>query len=167
MKVTDLKSEIVAVPVRKSATTFTLGDGLWRREAADIIHIDPRFDAGFTGARIAAGIAEAAGLPVVSHSMYELGIAQCAYMHLIASCPNFVYANQTSYDDLADDVIKGGLLKFKDGCMDLPEKPGIGVELDRQKVEKYHAFYEEKVKGTEPSREVPHYRFMSYRKFFK
>ena len=159
----------VTVPVASHESSWTFYEVLnvIKKGAADVIHIDPRLDAGFTGARIAAGIAEAAGLPVVAHSMYELGIAQCAYMHLITSCPNFVYANQTAYDDLLDDVIMGGRLEFEDGYMDLPEKPGIGVELDTQRMEKYHASYEEKVKGKEPPGEVPPYRFMSYRKFFQ
>lgn len=159
----------VNVPVASHESSWTFYEALnvIKKEAADVIHIDPRFDAGFTGARITAGMAEAAGLPVLLHSFYELGIAQCAYMHLAASCPNFILANQSAYDSLIDDVIMGGRLEFKDGCMDLPEKPGIGVELDTQRMEKYHAAYEENVKGKEPPREVPPYRFMSYRNFFK
>ena len=45
MKVIDLKSEIVAVPVRKSATTFTLGDGLWRM----VVIVEVFTDEGFVG----------------------------------------------------------------------------------------------------------------------
>jgi L-alanine-DL-glutamate epimerase-like enolase superfamily enzyme len=159
----------VNVPVSSHESSWTFYEALnvIKRGVADAIHVDPRWDAGFTGARITAGIAEAAGLPVLTHSYYELGIAQCAYMHLIASCPNFILANQSGYDSLIDDVIMGGRLEFKDGCMDLPEKPGIGVELDPQRVEKYHAAYEENVKGKEPPSEVPLYRFMSYRNYFK
>ena len=133
----------VPIAAHESSWTFYEVLNVIKKEAADIIHIDPRFDAGFTGARISAGIAEAAGLPVVMHSFHELGIAQCAYMHLIASCPNFVYANQTAYDDLLDDVIEGGPLKFKDGCMEVPERPGIGVELDEEKVKEYQKLYGE------------------------
>jgi glucarate dehydratase len=156
----------IPIAAHESSWTFYEVLNVIKREAADIIHIDPRFDAGFTGARISAGIAEAAGLPVVAHSFHELGIGQCAYMHLIASCPNFVYANQTAYDDLLDDVILGGRLGFKDGCMNLPEKPGIGVELDSQKLEKYHRFYEERVKCA-PAKEASAYKLMSYRGFFR
>ena len=80
----------VPIAAHESSWTFYEVLNVIKKEAADIIHIDPRFDAGFTGARISAGIAEAAGLPVVMHSFHELGIAQCAYMHLIATCPNFI-----------------------------------------------------------------------------
>ena len=156
----------VPIAAHESSWAFYEVLNVIKREAADIIHIDPRFDAGFTGARIAAGIAEAAGLPVVAHSFHELGIGQCAYMHLIASCPNFIYANQTAYLDLLDDVIVGGLLKFKDGCMDLPEKPGIGVELDERKLEKYNVYYEEKVKGRGLKGENLIHKLMPYRRFY-
>jgi L-alanine-DL-glutamate epimerase-like enolase superfamily enzyme len=139
-----------------------------KREAADVIHVDPRFDAGFMGARLTAGMAEAAGVPVVMHSFTELGVAQCAYMHLIASVPNFTLANQSGYRHLTDDVIKGGLMTFKDGCLDLPEGPGIGVELDQEKVETYARYYQENIKGKEFSQPwlTPQYMLMQYRRFF-
>jgi L-alanine-DL-glutamate epimerase-like enolase superfamily enzyme len=139
-----------------------------KRGAADVIHVDPRFDAGFMGARITAGMAEAAGMPVVVHSFGELGVAQCAYMHLIASTPNFILANQSGYHRLTDDVIKGGLLAFRDGCLDLPEDPGIGVELDPEKVEGYARYYSENIKGREFSQPwlAPQYMLMQYRRFF-
>ncbi|HDN62896.1 MAG TPA: mandelate racemase/muconate lactonizing enzyme family protein [Candidatus Bathyarchaeota archaeon] len=155
----------VPIAAHESSWTFYEVLNVIKKEAADIIHIDPRFDAGFTGARISAGIAEAAGLPVVMHSFHELGIAQCAYMHLIASCPNFVYANQTAYDDLLDDVIEGGPLKFKDGCMEVPERSGIGVELDEEKVKEYQKLYEEV--RSKLTKKFSKYRLMSYRSFFK
>jgi L-alanine-DL-glutamate epimerase-like enolase superfamily enzyme len=139
-----------------------------KQGAADVIHVDPRFDAGFMGARITAGMAEAAGVPVLTHSFGELGVAQSAYMHLIASAPNFTLANQSSYRRLADDIIQGGPLTFGDGCLDLPESPGIGAELDPEKVECYARHYRENVKGKEFSRPWlrPQYMMMQYRRFF-
>jgi len=160
----------VNVPIASHESSWTMYDALnvIKREAADVIHIDPRFDAGMTGARLTAGMAEAAGLPVLTHSFGELGVAQAAYMHLIASGPNFILANQTGYRGLADDVIKGGPLQFHDGCMDLPEKPGIGVELDPQKVAQYARYYDEKIKGTEFTQpwQTTKYALMQYRRFF-
>jgi glucarate dehydratase len=100
--------------------------------------VDPRFDAGFTGARISAGIAEAAGIPVVLHSYGELGVAFAGCLHLAASCPNFSLANQgTSYRLLTDDVIAGGPLRFDVSRMALPIGPGIGVQLDEDRVAAY------------------------------
>jgi len=160
----------VDVPIASHESSWTMYEALnvLKQEAADVIHVDPRFDAGFMGARLTAGMAEAAGVPVVVHSFGELGVAQCAYMHLIASAPNFILANQSGYHHLADDVIKGGLLTFTDGCLDLPEKPGIGVELDRDKVETYARHYRENIQGREFSQPWlrPQYMLMQYRRFF-
>jgi L-alanine-DL-glutamate epimerase-like enolase superfamily enzyme len=160
----------VDVPIASHESSWTMYEALrvLQREAADVIHIDPRFDAGFTGARLTAGMAEAAGVPVVMHSFGELGVAQCAYMHLIASTPNFTLANQTGYHRLTDDVIKGGLLRFENGCLDLPERPGIGVDLDPEKVGAYARYYQEQIKGKEFSQPwlTPQYSLMQYRRFF-
>jgi L-alanine-DL-glutamate epimerase-like enolase superfamily enzyme len=160
----------VDVPIASHESSWTMYDALnvLKRGAADVIHVDPRFDAGFMGARLTAGMAEAAGMPVVVHSFGELGVAQCAYMHLIASAPNFILANQSGYHRLTDDVIRGGLLAFKDGCLDLPEEPGIGVELDPEKVQTYTEYYRENIKGREFSQPwlTPQYMLMQYRRFF-
>ena len=160
----------VDVPIASHESSWTMYEALnvLKREAADVIHIDPRFDAGFMGARLTAGMAEAAGVPVVMHSFTELGVAQCAYMHLIASVPNFIFANQSGYRHLTDDIIKDGPLTFKDGCIDLPENPGIGVELEPNKVETYARYYQENIKGKEFSQPwlTPQYMLMQYRRFF-
>ncbi len=160
----------VDVRIASHESSWTMYDAMnvIKRGAADVIHVDPRFDAGFVGARLTAGMAEAAGMPVVLHSFGELGVAQHACSHLIASTPNFILANQSGYYDLTDDIIKGGLRKFKDGCLDVPDEPGIGVDLDPDKVEKYARYYDENVKGKEFSQPwlMPKYMMMQYRRFF-
>jgi len=158
----------VGVPIASHESSWSFYDALnvVKHEAADIIHIDPRFDAGFTGARVAAGIAEAAGMPVVSHHWAMLGVSTAAYMQLIASAPNFTLANQTGYNYLVDDVIEGGPMKMRDGCMELPEKPGIGVELDQTRLVRYATRYEETVKGSELEARLTPYQLMGYRRFF-
>lgn len=133
----------VNVPILSHESSWTFYDALnvIKKEAADALQLDPRFDAGFIGARIAAGMAEAAGLPVVHHCFSQLGVATGAFMHLIASCVNFTHANQTEYPNLTDDIISGGPWQLRDGCLSLPEDPGIGIEIDQEKVEKYSKYY--------------------------
>lgn len=146
----------VNVPICSHESSWTIEGVLnvIREEAADIIQLDPRFDSGLTGTIKAAGMAEAAGLPVVMHSFVELGVATCAFMHVIASCPNFLFANQTLYNYLNGDIIKGGLMTFQDGCLKLPEQPGIGVELDQRKVKGYARRYERDIKDMELSKRI-------------
>ncbi|MEM3028435.1 MAG: mandelate racemase/muconate lactonizing enzyme family protein [Candidatus Bathyarchaeia archaeon] len=159
----------VEVPIASHESSWTFYNvlNIIRYGAADVIHIDPRFDAGFMGARISAGMAEAAGLPVLTHEWAMLGVSTAAYMQLIASTPNFTLANQGGCRNLADDVIKGGPLRLRDGHLDLPEEPGIGVELDPEKVEKYGKVYERTFKGKGFSKEdATSYQLMAYRRYF-
>jgi glucarate dehydratase len=109
-----------------------------KEESADIIgHIDPRMQGGILNSKKACAICEMAGLPVVTHAGWELSIATCAVLHIAASTPNCIYPHQTYYMYLTDDVRKAGMLTFEDGCMLVPEEPGLGLELDWDKVHKY------------------------------
>jgi L-alanine-DL-glutamate epimerase-like enolase superfamily enzyme len=114
-----------------------------KRDAADIISVEPRMTWGVMATKKAAAVAEAAGMPVIMHSCAELGVATAAFLHLIASTPNFVLANQCMYDWFDDDYIKGGKLPFEKGCLRVSEAPGLGVELDRDKIREYHEKYQE------------------------
>ena len=160
----------VDVPVAAHESSWTMYEALSviKRGAADVIHVDPRFDAGLMGARLTAGMAEAAGLPVVMHDFANLGIAQYACNHLMAAVPNFTLANQGGMHELEDDVIEGGLRPLEDGCLEVPDGPGIGVRLDPDRLERYARFYEENVKGKEFSQPwmTPKYMMMQYRRFF-
>jgi L-alanine-DL-glutamate epimerase-like enolase superfamily enzyme len=133
----------VGVPVLANEATWTRYDILAciRHEAADAISVDNQMDGGLLNLKRAAGICEAAALPVVKHSLGELAIATYAAAHVIASTPNFLYANQSYAALLADDVIAGGAPEYYNGGLSVPEHPGIGVELDPDRVERYAALY--------------------------
>jgi L-alanine-DL-glutamate epimerase-like enolase superfamily enzyme len=120
-----------------------------KRDAADIISVEPRMTWGLMAAKKAAAVAEAAGMPVILHSAGELGVAQAASLHLITSTPNFILPNQCMYDWFDDDYIKGERLRFERGCLQVPTGPGLGVEIDRNKMKQYHEKYKEV--GTFPS----------------
>jgi L-alanine-DL-glutamate epimerase-like enolase superfamily enzyme len=114
--------------------------------AADALQLDPRFDQGIQGARTAALMAEAAGLPVVTHTWGELGVATAAMLQLHAAHRNFVLDHQTYYWNLEDDIIEGGLMPWH-GCeLDVPTAPGIGVALDPDRVAHYAGLYEREVR---------------------
>src|SRR5205823_4988236 len=142
--------EGVAVPIAAHESGWTMYEVLnvVKHQAADVIHIDPRFDTGLSGARLSAGIAEAAGLPVVAHSFGELGVAFAANMHVVAACPNFTLANQEDgYRELTDDVITGGRLLFHGPTAAIPDGPGLGVTLDPDRVGQYAEYYSREIHG--------------------
>jgi len=135
--------ESISIPViaDESAKTFYHAFNAIRAQAADIIQVDHYTSDGIWGARKVSGMAEAAGLPVVFHSLGELGLNHMKTVHLAAATPNATLDHQTLYDYNSDDVILGGLLKFDRWRMSPPSKPGLGVELDKNKIEQYAALY--------------------------
>ncbi len=112
--------------------------------AADVVSVDNQMDGGLLNMKRSAGLCEIAGLPVLKHSLGELGVAVYAATHVMASTPNFLYANQSYAAFLADDIIEGtGALPYEEGELTVPDAPGIGVELDRDKVGRYAELYRE------------------------
>ena len=143
---------MVSVPILAHEASLTVEGSLntIAKQAADALQLDPRFDAGIAGARTAALMAEAAGLPVLTHTFGELGVATAAVLQLHAAHRNFVLDNQTYYWNLEDDVVVGGLMPWHDCELDIPTAPGIGVELDRDRVAHYAALYEREVQNQPP-----------------
>lgn len=140
----------VNVPIGANEAVFTIQDAMAviRAGAADVIVTDIHLPGGLLECKKIAAVCEAADIPVMIHSGGELGIATAAVLQVVASTPNFVYANDTYYPQLSDDIIKPPF-ELVDGYMEVPDKPGLGVELDEEKVAKYksdeyfHAFYNE------------------------
>lgn len=162
----------VSVPIAGHESCWTMYEllNVLKANAVDYIHVDARFDAGYTGARISAGMAEAAGVQCVQHSFFELGVAFAMNLHLIASCPNFTLANQlVEYNILQDDVLCGGPLKMEGPHVEVPEGPGVGVRLDQARMAKYHELYIKEVleKGFERETENHYYAAMHMRPYFK
>jgi glucarate dehydratase len=88
-----------------------------------------------------AAAAEIADTPVVKHSFGDLGVSTLAAAHVLATCPNAGLAHQTHYQLLETDVVAGGPPAFLDGSIGLPDGPGIGVELDRERVTEFAELY--------------------------
>ncbi|UCH20022.1 MAG: mandelate racemase/muconate lactonizing enzyme family protein [Deltaproteobacteria bacterium] len=151
-------------------SSWTLYDTLnvIKKGAADIISVEPRMTWGILATKKAAAVAESAGMPVIMHSFAELGVAQAAILHIIASTPNFIMANQCMYDWYDDDYLKGGKLPFEGAFLRVPEDSGLGVALDRDKMIQYHENYKAvgaySVMGLEPEelRTAPPPLFPSY-----
>src|SRR6266446_7377936 len=69
-------------------------------------------------------------------------IATYAALHVMASTPNFLYANQSYASFLTDDVIEGGgPLPYHDGSLGIPKGPGVGITLDRDRLARYAELY--------------------------
>lgn len=114
----------------------------------DVVLLDPHWYGGITRARLAGQICEAMGVDVGMHSGAEFGISQAAMLHLGASLPNLTMAPDSHYHHLNDDILVGGKLQYKGGKMTVPSGPGLGVQLDRDKLAKYHELSKKQQMGS-------------------
>lgn len=113
-----------------------------KQGAADVVSVDNQMDGGLANLKAGAAMLEVAGLPVLKHSLGELGVATYAGAHLLASIPNALYASQAYGSFLADDVIEGASpLPYRDGRLSVPDGPGLGVTLDAERVGRYADAY--------------------------
>jgi muconate cycloisomerase len=132
----------VAIPVIADESVYSLADArmLARAEAADVFSIYVGKAGGLLPAREIAEFALSAGLKCTIGSNLELGVGSAAMIHFAlatpgvdADCYPCDIIGPMFYEDdiLAEPLpISGGLARARVG-------PGLGVELDDEKVEKY------------------------------
>lgn len=109
--------------------------------AVDIILLDTTFWGGLRPCIKAAAICETFQFGVAVHSSGELGVQLATMLHLGAVIPNLTFAVDAHYHHLKDDIIAGGKMRFEQGSMAVPNSPGLGVTLDRDKLVKYADAY--------------------------
>jgi len=113
--------------------------------AVDVVLSDHHFWGGLRRSQHLGGIAETFGLGLSMHSNSHLGISLAAMVHLASATPNLDYACDTHWPwkDPSEDVVVDGVLSITDGAVAVPTTPGLGVELDGEKLETLHRQYVE------------------------
>jgi L-alanine-DL-glutamate epimerase-like enolase superfamily enzyme len=98
----------------------------------DYLNADAAIMGGITEWRKVAGYCAAFDLPVVPHGHQELQV------HLVCSQPNglMIEYYRSNVKPLLQVMFKEPL-PYKDGYVEAPEKPGLGLEIDYQAVERY------------------------------
>lgn len=109
----------------------------------DVILLDTTFWGGLRQAWKASVVCEKFQWGIAVHSSAELGIQLVTMLHFGASVPNLSFAADAHYHHLVDDIIKGGKMQYHNGCIQLPQGPGLGVELDQDKLREYAEYYKE------------------------
>jgi glucarate dehydratase len=117
-------------------------------DAVQIILCDHHYWGGMRQVQHLAKLAETFKIGLSMHSNSHLGISLMAMAHVAASTPHLTYACDTHYpwQFEKDEVIEGGRIKIIDGCVTIPEKPGLGVVLD----------YDQLARGKERYTKVPY-----------
>ncbi len=126
------------IPICIDEGAYTLQETMQviRLGAADIILVDPHETGGLWPCLKTGALCEAASIHVGMHSGGELGLTQAAYLHLAASMPNATIALDTIYQHHSDDILTERI-SFNNGKAEVPNGPGLGVDVDLDKVIKY------------------------------
>jgi len=109
---------------------------LVRCRAAPFVVVDLELVGGIAPARRCAAIARAGGVAASLGGGPSLGIGVAAMLQLAASTPAFANCNESAYPQLQDDLLTEPL-EVVDGMITVPQAPGLGVHVDRAKVERY------------------------------
>jgi len=117
-------------------------------DAVQIILCDHHYWGGMRQVQHLAKLAQTFNIGLSMHSNSHLGVSLMAMAHVAAATPHLTYACDTHYpwQSEKDEVVAGGRIPIKDGCVTIPEKPGLGVELD----------YDQLERGKERYKQVPY-----------
>ncbi len=120
----------------ESITNISRAEDMIRLRAGRIVNIKPGRVAGFTASKAIHDLCEANDIPVWCGGMLESGIGR-AYNVALASLPNFTIPGDVSPSNRywARDIVSPGWTMDANGWVDLPDGPGLGVEVDRELVE--------------------------------
>jgi L-alanine-DL-glutamate epimerase-like enolase superfamily enzyme len=108
---------------------------LIRAEACDSFNIKLMKAGGILNAIRIAHIADAANMRCMAGCMLESKLALTAAAHVVASQANIVYADLDGNSEHVTDPIIDGMT-VKAGVLTLPEKPGLGCDVDPDFVKK-------------------------------
>jgi len=101
-------------------------------DAIQIILSDHHYWGGMRQVQHLASLCKVFGIGLSMHSNSHLGVSLMAMAHVAAATPHLTYACDTHYPWQLekDEVVVGGRVPIVNGCVKIPDKPGLGVELD-------------------------------------
>ena len=116
-------------------------------QSVDIPLADPHFWTMAGSVRVAQTCRDW-GLTWGSHSNNHFDVSLAMFTHVAAAAPGRVTAIDTHWIWQDGQRLTVAPLQIRDGRIDLPRKPGLGVELDMAELDKAHALYLEHGLGT-------------------
>jgi len=115
-----------------------------QKQAADVITIGLHESGGILNLKKIAAVAAAGGLPICRHGVSgETGITTLASLQIMATIVNQTDGHQVMHQLLDGDTVVDGLLEFDQGHIVVPDRPGLGIELDWDRIERHARRYRE------------------------
>lgn len=103
----------------------------------DVVQVDLTRCGGFTEAMKIAAMAADHGLPVANHG-FTTYINVSAALHWLNSVPNALIAEFVTQENtnLREQVTRR-TMRARDGYLEIPQEPGLGVELDEEAIARF------------------------------
>ena len=128
----------VDIPIEADESAYSLYQvyQILKKDACDIINTKCSKAGGISGVKKWATVAESARKPIVIGTEYGLGLMVASKVHLGAAIKNADPVVEFT-EIMIHDLLLKKPLKLEDGYIKVPNKPGIGWELDENKIEQY------------------------------
>ena len=141
----DLRRQ-VSVSIALDQSLFTEAEMLEavRLDACDVAVIGFHETGGMLSLKKVAAIAAAGSININRHGCVgETGISTMAALQALSTIPNLTDGHQVMHELSVEDVIGDGGIAIEGGRTVVPEKPGLGLEINWDTVERYEKLFEE------------------------
>ena len=109
--------------------------------SADVFCFSPYFVGSLAQFQRLARVADLEGLRICRHTNGELGIYATATHHILLTLPNIVDGNQQTAHMMQDDILVEPVPIAFQPDWGVPRGSGLGLEIDEEKLGKYHEQY--------------------------
>jgi o-succinylbenzoate synthase len=117
--------------------------------AADVLVIKPMMAGGLRRARAIIVQAQLAGLQALVTTTIDAGVGVAAALHLAATLPTPLACGLATGPLLVGDLLVQPIV-VRNGALDVPDQPGLGVCIDERQVALYAGGWQEVTADTEP-----------------
>lgn len=142
----------VAIPVVTGEELYTKFEfrEAFEKGAADIINPDVCNTGGILELKEIAAMAEPYFVAVSPHNYNSTTVGLAATMHVAAVMPNFLVGEYFLNLEAFGEVVAVDPFDVEGGSIDLPDDPGLGIELDPEELDRYP-------RQKRPAREIRRY----------
>ncbi|MDN5927584.1 MAG: mandelate racemase/muconate lactonizing enzyme family protein [Hyphomicrobiales bacterium] len=106
-------------------------------EACDVINIKVQKAGGLFPAIRIDHVAQGSKVGVLVGAVQESGIGTSASLHLASACKTMSCASDCRTHLVLENTLLRSTLKVADGFADVPQGPGLGIEVDEDAIAKY------------------------------
>ena len=130
---------------RASPVPISGGEVLTRRQsfqtwlargAFDIVQPDATKAGGLSEQRRIGWMAEEHGARLIPHG-WNTAVGLAADLHIAAALPHTDVVEYLTGSSFVDELVTGGWSLDKDGMLAIPDKPGLGIEMDLDALRKF------------------------------